>query len=408
MGIKELKKLLKEKIPDYLENIPLSKFRAKRIAIDISTWAYANYSIAWNIVVGQTDVLEGPPNENDVLMILFEKCLELVCKFLNHGVTPVFIFEGVAPPEKQKVKQKRKENKTKKQESVLDLNNELSLLKLDPLSMNPLQIAKLRDKYLNAGFIGGNDLQQLEEMLSAIGIPNFKARSDAEKLASFLCREGIVDAVYSTDTDNLVYGCSLWLIEFSGTKVLPIQNFKGEIEKRQVPVLQGVYLNKVLEGLHLSFSDFVDFCILAGCDYNEKLKGKTIIPIYDLFLKYGSAEETMNNHRNCNYLEVNLERCREIFRYSKSEEWFFDYKDPKLFPSTEKKERNFNLNSKKLVELGRAYLAQYRCSDYISKLHFLYQDCPTPIECEFEMPINIVLHSYIFPAEKKDVRLAAF
>ena len=53
------------------------------------------------------------------------------------------------------------------------------------------------------------------------------------------------------------------------------------------PVAQKVPINeydydKVLEGLKLTQDQFIDFCILCGCDYCGSIKGMTLASLYTL------------------------------------------------------------------------------------------------------------------------------
>ena len=39
------------------------------------------------------------------------------------------------------------------------------------------------------------------------------------------------------------------------------------------------YLNKVLEGFEMNQDEFIDLCILLGCDYVDKIKVVNAIPL---------------------------------------------------------------------------------------------------------------------------------
>ena len=44
--------------------------------------------------------------------------------------------------------------------------------------------------------------------------------------------------------------------------------------KREKTPITEIHLNPVLEGLNMSQDEFTDFCILLGCDYCDKIRGK--------------------------------------------------------------------------------------------------------------------------------------
>ncbi|RXN01045.1 putative flap endonuclease 1-like [Acipenser ruthenus] len=84
------------------------------------------------------------------------------------------------------------------------------------------------------------------------------APSEAEALCAELVKCGEVDGVASEDMDVLPFGSSL-LIRQIGTK-----EHRGVVEYS---------LPKVLKTLGLTHEQFVDLCILLGCDYCEKIGG---------------------------------------------------------------------------------------------------------------------------------------
>lgn len=61
-------------------------------------------------------------------------------------------------------------------------------------------------------------------------------------------------------------------------------------EQKKMPVHQ-VDLSKALEGLGLSMDQFIDLCILLGCDYMEPVKGIGPKTAFKLIKEYGSIEK---------------------------------------------------------------------------------------------------------------------
>ena len=60
--------------------------------------------------------------------------------------------------------------------------------------------------------------------------------------------------------DALTFGANVLLrhLTFSEARKMPIKEF---------------HVAKVLEGLELTMDQFIDLCILLGCDYCDKIKG---------------------------------------------------------------------------------------------------------------------------------------
>jgi flap endonuclease-1 len=78
--------------------------------------------------------------------------------------------------------------------------------------------------------------------------------------------------------DALTFGSSVLLrhLTFSEARKMPIKEF---------------HLDKVLEGLGLTMDQFVDLCILLGCDYCDKIRGVGPKSAIKLIQDHGSIEE---------------------------------------------------------------------------------------------------------------------
>jgi flap endonuclease-1 len=92
-----------------------------------------------------------------------------------------------------------------------------------------------------------------------------------------LVRGGKVFAVGTEDMDALTFGTNILLrhLTFSEARKMPIKEF---------------HLSKVLEGLDLTMDQFVDLCILLGCDYCEKIRGVGPKSAYKLIQEHKSIE----------------------------------------------------------------------------------------------------------------------
>ncbi|XP_033506658.2 putative flap endonuclease 1 homolog isoform X2 [Epinephelus lanceolatus] len=84
------------------------------------------------------------------------------------------------------------------------------------------------------------------------------APGDAEAMCAHLVRDGTVDAVSSEDMDTLPFGASILICQLNAKK-------DSEVIEYSLP--------KLLERLQISHKEFVDLCILLGCDYCDKIAG---------------------------------------------------------------------------------------------------------------------------------------
>jgi 5'-3' exonuclease len=112
----------------------------------------------------------------------------------------------------------------------------------------------LERQEFQSGHIGGDMLRDVRNALCRRGIDSAMAPVgvEAEQLAATLQQRGLFDFVATDDTDTLVFGATELLCKFDGM------------------TFQCVSLTGVLEGMQMSMPEFVDFCILSGCDFTER------------------------------------------------------------------------------------------------------------------------------------------
>jgi 5'-3' exonuclease len=310
MGIKDLNKILKTKCESALNTRPLSAYMGYRVAIDTSIFLYKFMYVYGNIVDG---------------------LVRLTVTLLNNGILPVYVLDGKPPKEKMDLLNERKE---KREEMILtakilrditdakDENPELLKGDIDVLILESYQKnVKLKkgegegekvdgespsimvNKILSVNdwdilYNGQVDemekyregierkiiqirkehIEDVKKLMSLFGVPCIIAQSEAESLCAVLCKKKIVDAVLSEDMDVLATGGTVLLKNFSMEK-------GGSVTE--------VCLEGVLNGLDLSYDQFLDMCILCGCDYTTKIGGIGPMHALKLVKTYGSIEGAM-------------------------------------------------------------------------------------------------------------------
>ncbi|KAI3627148.1 FEN1 [Malassezia furfur] len=93
-----------------------------------------------------------------------------------------------------------------------------------------------------------------------MGIPWVVAPSEAEAQCAELARAGKVFAAGSEDMDTLTFGTPILLKNLTAS------------EQKKLPVTE-INLEKALEGLNMPMEQFVDLCLLLGCDYLDPVRG---------------------------------------------------------------------------------------------------------------------------------------
>jgi len=126
--------------------------------------------------------------------------------------------------------------------------------------------------------------EECRRLLTLMGIPWVVAPSEAEAQCAELCRGGLVYGAGSEDMDTLTFGTPVLLRHLTFS------------EARKMPILT-VHLDKVLSGLNMTMEQFIEFCVLCGCDYVDPLKGIAAKTAHKLMMEHGSLEKVVEHLR---------------------------------------------------------------------------------------------------------------
>merc|ERR550514_2568099 len=124
--------------------------------------------------------------------------------------------------------------------------------------------------------------EQTKHLLRLMGVPVVEAPSEAEATCAALCRDGKVYGAATEDADCLTFG----------TKTLVRNLMAAESQKKTI---LEVSLERALEQLNITMDQFIDFCILSGCDYCDTLKGVGPATAIRLLLQHGTIEKVLEN-----------------------------------------------------------------------------------------------------------------
>lgn len=97
------------------------------------------------------------------------------------------------------------------------------------------------------------------------------------------------------------------------------------VAKKDVPVTE-INLSKVLEEMKLTREQFVDLCILLGCDYSTTINGLGMVGALKMIKEYGSIEEILEVIEKINTTEDKKKKLTysESFLWKESREQFFN------------------------------------------------------------------------------------
>jgi flap endonuclease-1 len=117
-----------------------------------------------------------------------------------------------------------------------------------------------------------------------MGVPYIIAPEEADSQCAYLAKVGLVDGVLTEDMDILTFG---------STKII------RNLTSHKVPTTE-INLENLLNHLNLNQDEFIDFCILLGCDYCQGISEYKPNIIFEYFSKNKNIEKTLELMKNDN------------------------------------------------------------------------------------------------------------
>uniref|UniRef100_A0A7N0VID6 Flap endonuclease 1 n=1 Tax=Kalanchoe fedtschenkoi TaxID=63787 RepID=A0A7N0VID6_KALFE len=301
MGIKGLTKLLADKAPNSMKQQKFESYDGRQIAIDASLSIYQ-----FLIVVGRngTDTLTNEAGEvTSHLFGMFGRTIRL----MEAGIKPVYVFDGPPPDLKRKEIAKRY---SKREVAAQDLADAMEIGDMEDIEKYSKQTVKVTKKHTD----------DCKKLLQLMGVPIVQAPSEAEAQCAVLCKSDKVYAMASEDMDSLAFGAPRFLRHLMEPVSRKVAVFEFEIMK-------------VLEDLNLSMDQFIDVCILSGCDYCESIRGIGGQTALKLIRQHGSLENVID--------KINKQRYRipDDWEYQEARQLF---KEPSVVGDVEKMQFQWN------------------------------------------------------------------
>lgn len=278
MGIKNLLKFLSN-YDGILKEINDDDFNKQKVAIDISIILYKVIIAIRNTGADLTN------KKGDVvshILGLFNKTIYL----LKKNIIPIYVFDGKAPDLKSKVIQERKEIKKKAWEKLESLTNEKEKIKYFKRTVS----------------ISWKQLEECKELLTLMGIPYVEAPEEADSQCAWLVKNGYASGVLTEDMDILTFGSKR------------IYRNLGSYKKQTLEI----NLEDILNKIELNYDQFIELCILFGCDYCDRVKDITPNEIYNTYIKNKDIYKTLEEFKSKKYNVPNIDNIDIIKDYFKN------------------------------------------------------------------------------------------
>lgn len=190
-------------------------------------------------------------------------------RMINHGIKPVYVFDGKPPDMKSGELEKRSERRAEAEKALTEAKEKGDEKEVDKFERRLVKVTKQQ-----------ND--EAKRLLGLMGVPFVEAPCEAEAQCAQLVKAGKVFGTVTEDMDALTFGSTILLRHMLApeSKKLPVKEF---------------HLPRILEEMKLSEEEFIDLCILLGCDYCGTIRGVGPKKAVELIKQYKNIETILEN-----------------------------------------------------------------------------------------------------------------
>lgn len=262
MGIKGLMKLITDNAPRAVKEKEIKNYFGQKVAVDASMSLY-QFLVA--VRTGGDDAQL--TNENGEVTSHLQGMFYRTIRMMDNGLKPAFVFDGKPPELKGGELDKRRERREKTEEELKTATEEGNQEDMNKYSRRLVHVTKEH-----------ND--EVKRLLRLMGVPVVEAPSEAEAQCAALCAADKVYATATEDMDCLTFGTKRQLRHLSSAA------------SRKLPIVE-IDLAIVLEDLKMTMDQFIDMCVLCGCDYTCTIRGIGPGRSFDMLTKNKCTEDAL-------------------------------------------------------------------------------------------------------------------
>ncbi|MEM0154600.1 MAG: flap structure-specific endonuclease, partial [Methanothrix sp.] len=225
---------------------------------------------------------------------LFYRSIELI----QNGITPIYVFDGIP----SKLKMKTIEARTRRRDEAYNAWLEAKAHGALEAARTYAQESTRVDKAI---------VSSAKQLLDLMGIANLTSTGEGEAQASYMCKDGLVDAAASQDYDTLLFGAPVIIrnLTLSGKRKLPKKNVYVDVEPERV------VLEETLHALGISRQQLIWIGIMLGNDFNDGIKGigpKTALKIAKEAKSIGEVESIIDQKFKTQF-QTDIREVEELF-----------------------------------------------------------------------------------------------
>uniref|UniRef100_F1L6T7 Flap endonuclease 1 n=1 Tax=Ascaris suum TaxID=6253 RepID=F1L6T7_ASCSU len=190
-------------------------------------------------------------------------------RMITNGIKPVYVFDGKPPEMKCEELEKRTERRVEAEKQLAEAKEKGDAMAVEKFERRLVKVTKDQN-------------EEAKKLLRLMGVPVFDAPCEAEAQCAELVRAGKVFAAATEDMDALAFGSKRLLRQLTAS------------EAKKLPVKE-INLEQVLKDFEMDMPQFVDLCILLGCDYTKTIRGIGPKKAFELIQKHKTIENVLEN-----------------------------------------------------------------------------------------------------------------
>ena len=241
-------KLISEEAPEAVKEYDgFGPLNGRKVAIDASM---AMYQFLVAVRTGSGGQQQQLTNENGDVTSHVQGMFNRTIRMMEAGIKPVYVFDGKPPPMKSGELAKRIARRAKAEKDLEAAKAAQNAEDIDRFQRRLVKVTKQHN-------------EECKELLRLMGVPCITAPCEAEAQCAELNKHGKVYGTATEDMDALT---------FRTPKLIRKLFSQSSSKDKSTPVVE-IDVEKVLEHMNLSYNQFVDLCIMCGCDYCDTIKG---------------------------------------------------------------------------------------------------------------------------------------
>ena len=223
-----------------VEPKPFAELGGSVVAIDAHNWLYRY--LTTTVRFTRSEVYTTDDGEEVANLVGVVQGLP---KFLEHGVTPVFVFDGGVTQLKDDEVESRREQRQSYEEQLEAARER------DDVTAAEIATLESRTQRLTETI-----QETTRELLRLLDVPVVDAPAEGEAQAAYMARHGDADYAGSEDYDALLLGAPYTLRQLTSKGDPECMDFEATLERHD-----------------LTWEELVDAAILMGTDFNEGVSG---------------------------------------------------------------------------------------------------------------------------------------